>query len=84
MIGIHAFGSSSNDHSISSDGGGLLGSLGLGASSSINDLENDIESELNNGIHDIAKKLNISDFYSWHLLDFCQVCGFLYRLASPC
>ena len=57
-----------NTSSSSGDDGGLFGAL----EGELNDLENDLKNELNNGIHSIAQALNIHDFYSAHLMDFCE------------
>ncbi|KAI4244125.1 MAG: hypothetical protein L6R40_003109 [Gallowayella cf. fulva] len=42
------------------------------SSSLLNSLENSIKGEVNDLIGDIARKLNIHDFYSAHLLDYCE------------
>lgn len=49
------------------------------SSSLLNSLENSIKGEVNDLIGDIARKLNIHDFYSAHLLDYCEVCAWSSR-----
>ena len=55
----------------------MIGRLTLNASAShsslLNSIENSIEGDINNLVADIAKKLNIHDFYSAHILDYCEV-----------
>ena len=42
------------------------------SSSILNSLENSVKGEVNDVIADVARKLNIHDFYSAHLLDYCE------------
>ena len=55
----------------------MLGRLTLNASKSSNSLLNSIESSIKGGVNDliadVARELNIHDFYSAHLLDYCEV-----------
>ena len=57
-----------NSSSSSGDSGGILGSVEGGLSS----LENDLKNDLNGAIHSIAQALDIHDFYSAHIMDFCE------------
>ena len=41
-------------------------------SSILSSLEGDIKSGINKVATDIAKDLNLHDFYSWHILDYCE------------
>ncbi|KAL8833867.1 MAG: hypothetical protein Q9170_004044 [Blastenia crenularia] len=54
----------------------MLGRLTLDTSKSssplLNSIENSINGEVNDLIADVARKLNIHDFYSAHLLDYCE------------
>ncbi|KAL8946399.1 MAG: hypothetical protein Q9222_007202 [Ikaeria aurantiellina] len=54
----------------------MLGRLTLNTSKSssslLNTLENSIKGEVNDVIAGIARELNIHDFYSAHLLDYCE------------
>lgn len=55
----------------------MLGRLTLNTSKSssslLNTIENSVKGEVNDLVADIARKLNIHDFYSAHLLDYCEV-----------
>lgn len=55
----------------------MLGRLTIDTSESsssfLKSLKNDIKGEVNDLIGDVARKLNIHDFYSAHLLDYCEV-----------
>ena len=44
-----------------------------GGSSWLSSIEGDIQGDINGLINDVAKSLNIHDFYSAHLLDYCEV-----------
>jgi hypothetical protein len=44
------------------------------SSSLLKSIENDVHKGINNVIADLAKELNIHDFYSAHILDYCEVC----------
>ena len=44
-----------------------------GGSSWLSSIEGDIQGDINGIINDVAKSLNIHDFYSAHLLDYCEV-----------
>ena len=57
-----------NSTESSSGGGGILGSL----EGELQDLENDLKNDLKGAIHDLAQALGIHDFYSVHLLDYCE------------
>ncbi|KAI4138343.1 MAG: hypothetical protein L6R39_006835 [Caloplaca ligustica] len=54
----------------------MLGRLTLNTSKSssslLNTIENSVKGEVNDLVADIARKLNIHDFYSAHLLDYCE------------
>ncbi|KAL9004146.1 MAG: hypothetical protein Q9188_003016 [Gyalolechia gomerana] len=54
----------------------MLGRLRLNTSknsnSLLNSIENSIKGEVNNLIADVAQALNIHDFYSAHLLNYCE------------
>ncbi|KAI4116471.1 MAG: hypothetical protein LQ345_003122 [Seirophora villosa] len=54
----------------------MLGRLTIDTSESsssfLKSLKNDIKGEVNDLIGDVARKLNIHDFYSAHLLDYCE------------
>lgn len=39
----------------------------------LNSIEASIKGDLNNLAADIAKQLHIHDFYSMHILDYCEV-----------
>ena len=43
------------------------------SSSFLNTLVGDVEGKINDVITDVAKTLNIHDFYSVHILDYCEV-----------
>lgn len=43
------------------------------SSSLLNSIGNSIEGDVNELIGDVARKFNIHDFYSAHLLDYCEV-----------
>ena len=43
------------------------------SSSILKSIENDVHKGINNAIADLAKDLNIHDFYSAHVLDYCEV-----------
>ncbi|MCJ1286711.1 hypothetical protein MMC26_006057 [Xylographa opegraphella] len=43
-----------------------------GGSSWLSSIEGDIHEDINGLINDVAKSLNIHDFYSAHLLDYCE------------
>lgn len=48
--------------------GGILGSL----EGELQTIENDIKNDVNGAIDDIAQALDIHDFYSVHILDYCE------------
>lgn len=54
----------------------MLGQATYNASKSsskiLNDIESTIKSDLNKAVSDIASKFNIKDFYSAHILDYCE------------
>ena len=37
-------------------------------------IKNTVQKDVNEAISDAAKALNIHDFYSAHILDYCEVC----------
>lgn len=49
------------------------------SSSILNSIKNTVQKEVNEAISDVAKTLNIHDFYSAHMLDYCEV-----RPVVPC
>lgn len=55
----------------------MLGRLTLDTSDSgsslLNSIGDSIEGGINDVIGDVAKKLNIHDFYSAHILGYCEV-----------
>lgn len=55
----------------------MLGRLTLNtskpSSSLLNSIGNSIKGEINDLISDLARELDIHDFYSAHLLDYCEV-----------
>ena len=62
----------------------MLGRLSLNTSKSqsslLNSIESSIEGDINSLVADLAKELHIHDFYSAHILDYCEVsplCRFL-------
>ena len=52
-------------------------------SSLLNSIENSIKGDINDLVADVAKKLNIHDFYSAHILDYCEVSSILGVLLPP-
>lgn len=42
-------------------------------SSFLNNLAGDIQNDINGAISDVAETLSIHDFYSAHILDYCEV-----------
>ena len=42
------------------------------SSSFLNSIEGDIAGEINGAVSDVAKALNLHDFYSAHILDYCE------------
>ena len=44
-------------------------------------IKNTIQKDVNEAISDVAKTLNIHDFYSAHILDYCEVYAMLPCLA---
>ena len=42
-------------------------------SSLLNSIENSIKGNINDLIDDVAKRLNIHDFYSAHIMNYCEV-----------
>ena len=44
------------------------------SSKTLSSIENSIQNDINKAASDVAKELNIHDFYSVHILDFCEVC----------
>ncbi len=44
-------------------------------SSLLNSIEASIKGDINNLAADIAKDLHIHDFYSMHIMDYCEVRG---------
>lgn len=51
------------------------------SSSILNSIKNTVQKEVNEAISDVAKTLNIHDFYSAHLLDYCEVRPMIFRLG---
>lgn len=55
----------------------MLGELTLNTSATgssfLNNLAGDIQENINDAISDVAETLNIHDFYSAHILDYCEV-----------
>ena len=51
------------------------------SSSVLKSLKNTIQKDVNEAISDVAKTLNIHDFYSAHILDYCEVHPMLPCLA---
>lgn len=55
----------------------MLGRLTLNTSEShsslLNSIGNSIKGDINGLIADVAKELHIHDFYSAHILDYCEV-----------
>ena len=45
----------------------------------LSSIENSIQKDIDKAASDVAKELNIHDFYSVHILDFCEV-GFMLPL----
>ena len=43
------------------------------SSSILKSIKNSIQKDVNEAISDVAKTLNIHDFYSAHILDYCEV-----------
>ena len=43
------------------------------SSKTLSSIEKSIQKEINKAASDVAKALNIHDFYSVHVLDFCEV-----------
>lgn len=55
----------------------MIGHMALTPSSSsssslLSSLENDLKGGINKLAGDIAKELGLHDFYSWHILDYCE------------
>lgn len=55
----------------------MLGALTLNTSATgssfLNNLAGEIQENINDAISDVAETLNIHDFYSAHILDYCEV-----------
>ena len=51
------------------------------SSSILKSIKNTIQNDVNEAITDVAKTLNIHDFYSAHILDYCEVRPMFSRLA---
>lgn len=56
----------------------MLGEMTLNTSSktsstALKSIEKSVQNEVNAAVKDLAKALNIHDFYSAHLLDHCEV-----------
>lgn len=55
----------------------MLGRLGLNSSTShsplVSSIESSIKGDINSLMADVAKELHIHDFYSAHILDYCEV-----------
>lgn len=55
----------------------MLGELTLNTSvtgsSFLNNLTGEVQESFNDAISDVAETLNIHDFYSAHILDYCEV-----------
>ena len=53
----------------------MLGQPELNTSSStlINSIENKVKGDLNQVVKDVASEFGLKDFYSAHLLDYCEV-----------
>lgn len=43
------------------------------SSTTLKSIENTVQKDVNTAVSDVAKDLNIHDFYSAHLLDYCEV-----------
>lgn len=43
------------------------------SSSILKSITNTVQKDVNTAISDVAKTLNIHDFYSAHMLDYCEV-----------
>ena len=43
------------------------------SSSILKSISNTVQKDVNTAISDVAKTLNIHDFYSAHMLDYCEV-----------
>ena len=52
------------------------------SSSILNSIKNTVQKDVNAAISDVAKALNIHDFYSAHILDYCEVRRILSCLAG--
>ena len=52
------------------------------SSSILNTIANDVHKEINDVVADIAKDLNIHDFYSAHILDYCEVSSLVWRFIN--
>ena len=51
------------------------------SSSVLKSIKNSIQKDVNEAISDMAKTLNIHDFYSAHILDYCEVRPHFFWLA---
>ena len=51
------------------------------SSSVLKSIESTVQKDVNKVISDVAKILNIHDFYSAHILDYCEVCTLALYLA---
>lgn len=51
------------------------------SSSILKSIKNSIQKDVNEAISDVAKTLNIHDFYSAHILDYCEVRPIIFCLA---
>ena len=55
----------------------MLGSKNLStsktSSSILKSIKNTAQKDVNEAVSDVAKSLNIRDFYSAHVLDYCEV-----------
>lgn len=47
------------------------------SSSILKSIKNTVQKDVNEAISDVAKTLGIHDFYSAHILDYCEVCPIL-------
>ena len=72
MLGEFSFNSSSN----TGNSGGALGSLESNISEIEGDVKGNVSSTINGAINDVAKALNIHDFYSVHMLDYVSTLSF--------
>lgn len=68
MLGEFSF----NDTSSNSSSDGIIGSLKNDINGLKSDIESDIENKINSAIDDVAQAIGIHDFYSAHLMNYCE------------